>query len=95
MCHVSVGHVARLLEEGGIATVIAGIRAFRPSLEAMTPPRVLVTPYLMGRTLGAPGDRDRQCAAVVAALELLKEAKQPGTFVELPDAYRAGRGARG
>jgi len=95
VCHVSVGHVARLLEEGGIATVTIGIRAFRPRLEAMALPRALITPHLMGRTLGAPGDRDRQREAVATALELLEEAEQPGTFVELPGAYRAGRDARG
>jgi hypothetical protein len=79
------------LEASGIATVIIGIRAFRPRLEAMTPPRALITPHLMGRTLGAPGDRDRQRAAVVAALELLETASQPGTVRELPGAYRAGK----
>ena len=94
MCHVSVGHVARLLEEGGIATVTIGIRAFRPRLEAMTLPRGLITPHLMGRTLGAPGDRYRQREAVVAALELLEAAEQPRTFVELPGAYRPLRDVR-
>ncbi len=72
-----------------------GIRAFRPRLEAMTLPRALITPHLMGRTLGAPGDRDRQRAAVEAALELLESAEQPGTFVELPGAYRPLREALG
>jgi len=69
--------------------VIIGIKAFRPSLEDMTPPRVLVTPHLMGRTLGAPGDRDRQRAAVLAALELLEEARQVGAFKELSGSYHA------
>ncbi len=90
MCHVSVGHVARLLEESGIATVVVGIRAFRPRLEEMALPRVLITPHMMGRTLGPPGDRDRQRAAVIAALELLEEAEQPETLVDLPGAYRPG-----
>jgi hypothetical protein len=87
MCHVSVGHVARQLEAGGIATVIIGIRAFRPQMEVMTLPRVLVTPHLMGRPVGAPGDRDRQRVAVVAALKLLEGAERAGTFVELPGVY--------
>jgi len=95
VCHVSVGHVARLLEEGGIATVTIGIRAFRPRLEAMTLPRALITPHLMGRTLGAPGGRARQREAVVAALELLEAAEQPETFVKLPRAYRPLRGTHG
>ena len=90
MCHVSVGHVARLLEESGIATVVVGIGAFRPRLEEMALPRVLITPHMMGRTLGPPGDRDRQRAAVIAALELLEEAEQPETLVDLPGAYRPG-----
>lgn len=67
--------------------MIIGIRAFRPRMEVMTLPRVLVTPHLMGRTLGAPGDRDRQRMAVVAALRLLEEAEQVGTLVELSGAY--------
>jgi len=91
VCHVSVGHIARLLEASGIATVIIGIRAFRPSLEAMTSPRALITPHLMGRTLGAPGDRDRQRAVVAAALDLLETASQPGTLAELPGVYRVGK----
>lgn len=88
MCHVSVGHVARLLEEGGIATVIVAIDAFRSRLESMTPPRVLFTPHLMGRPLGAPGDVERQRATLLAALHLLADAQSSGTFLELPGAYR-------
>ena len=86
-----MGHIARLLEAGGIATVIIGIRAFRPRLEVMTLPRVLVTPHPLGRTLGSPGDRDRQRETILAALELLEEARQGGTFVELPGSYHPGQ----
>jgi hypothetical protein len=52
-----VGHVARLLEEAGIATVIIAIRAFRDRLEAMTPARLLLTPHLLGQPLGSPRGR--------------------------------------
>ena len=83
MCHVSVGHLARLLEAAGIATVISAARAFRPRLEAMTPPRVLITPHLMGRPLGAPNDREAQQLAVLTALELLQDAKGGGTGGEV------------
>lgn len=83
MCHVSVGHVARLLEEAGIATVIIAVRAFRDQLEAMTLPRVILTPHLMGRPLGAPGDAIKQRATILAALDLLENAKRGGTIVEL------------
>jgi hypothetical protein len=48
-----------LLEEGGIATVVVAIRAFRDRLKAMRLPRTVITPHPMGRPLGAPGDADR------------------------------------
>ena len=43
-------------------------------------PRVLVTPHLMGRTVGPVGDRARQRSVVEAALALLTEAVGPETF---------------
>lgn len=83
MCHVSVGHVARLLEAAGIATVVIAVAAFRDRLEAMSLPRLVVTPHLMGRPLGMPGRRDQQRAALMAALDLLENAKQGKTMVDL------------
>ena len=80
---MSVGHVARILEKSGIATVIIAIRAFRDRLEAMTVPRVVITPHLMGRPLGAPGDSDRQRASILTALELLEKAERVGTVIEM------------
>jgi hypothetical protein len=75
-----VGHLARLLEAAGIPTVIVAIRAFQDRLAAMTPPRVLITPRLMGQPLGTPGDHDAQRATILAALDLLQTAKQAGTI---------------
>ena len=72
--------------------MIIGVRAFRPRMEVMRLPRVVITPHLMGRTLGAPGDRDRQRAAVLTALELLERAETGGTFVELAGSYRVAGG---
>lgn len=67
------------MEEAGIATVILASLVFRPRLEAMTPPRVLFTPNLMGRTVGPPGEAEQQREAVLAALALLGSAKKAGT----------------
>ena len=92
MCHVSVGHVARLLEADGIPTVIIAVKAFQPRLEAMKVPRLVLTHHLMGRPLGAPGDDERQHAVLVAALRLLETATQGGTVIELPDPYAAPHG---
>ena len=88
---MSVGHIARLLEAAGIPTVIIGIQAFAQRLAALTPPRALVTPHPMGRTIGAPGDRERQRQVVLAALDLLETAEQAGTIVEAPGSYQPGR----
>jgi hypothetical protein len=92
VCHVSVGHVARLLEQAGIPTVIVAVRAFRPRMEVMQLPRLLLTPHLMGRPVGAPGDKIGQRQTLLAALELLEGAEGGGTIVELPGGYRPVRG---
>lgn len=83
MCHVSVGHVARALEEAGIATVVIGIRAFQHYLEEMSLPRVVITPHLMGRTLARPGDREGQRAVILAACDLLEQAQEAGAVHEI------------
>ncbi len=84
MCHVSVGHVARLIEEAGIATVIIASRVFETRMRMMTLPRVLLTPYLLGRPVGPVGNLNRQRATVLAALDLLDTARQVGTIRMLP-----------
>lgn len=79
MCHGSVGLVARALEAIGIATVSVFVRAFEHRAVQLQVPRTLVTPHLMGRTIGPVGDRDRQRAVVEAALGLLEEATEGAT----------------
>lgn len=79
-----------MLEEGGIATVIIATKAFRPRLEAMTPPRVLLTPNPMGRPLGAPHDVEGQRKTLMAALDLLANASHAGTIVDFEHAYKLG-----
>lgn len=90
MCHVSVGHVARLIEAAGIPTVSVFVRAFRHVAVEMGLPRVVVTEHPMGRPLGAPGDVARQQAVVDAALDLLETATEGGTIVDLTARYRPG-----
>lgn len=69
---MSVGHVARLLEEEGIPTVIVAAGAFRDRLEAMEVPRLLPTPHWMGRPLGPPGEAGTQRETLRRALDLLE-----------------------
>lgn len=86
-----MGHVARLLEAAGIATVILAVRAFQTRLEGMGVARLVITPYPMGRPLGAPGDRDGQREVIMAALRLLEQAQERGTTVAIADPYRPYR----
>jgi hypothetical protein len=79
--------LARLLEEAGIATVIIAVRSFRSKLEQMTLPRVLLTPYLLGRPVGPPGENEQQLATLRAGLELLETAREGGTIEEYPEPF--------
>jgi hypothetical protein len=65
------------LESQGIATVSVFVQAFAHVAGRLRLPRVLVTPHLMGRTMGSVGDRARQRATVESALRLLVEAPGP------------------
>jgi hypothetical protein len=49
----------------------------------MAAPRLVTTPYLMGRPLGLPGDRQGQRRVIEAALQLLETAHHNGSIVEL------------
>lgn len=77
---MSVGHIARGFEEAGMSTVIIAIRSFESRMRMMSLPRVLLTPEVMGRPLGAPFDRKRHSAVVLEALRLLETAKENGTI---------------
>lgn len=59
------------------------MRAFAHVAGRLRLPRVLVTPHLMGRTVGPVGDRARQREVVRTALRLLVEAPGPQTRWEM------------
>ena len=85
-----MGHVARLLEAADISTVIIAARIFQPALEPMALPRVLLTPHVMGRPIGPPGDVKRQRETLAAALALFEQAERGGTIQHLPGNYCPG-----
>lgn len=80
---MSVGHTARVLEEAGISTVAIFIRAFRHQAVNLKVPRVVVTPNILGRTVGKVRDVQGQEKIVRLALRLLEEAQAPGTIWDL------------
>jgi len=80
---MSVGHIARLLEEKQIPTIIVASEVFEKQLTAMHLPRVLLTENLMGRTLGRPFDYTAQKNVILKGLDLLTKATQSGTMENL------------
>jgi len=90
---VSVGHVARVFEEAGIPTVVIMSGVFAHRARTMRMPRVVLTPHIMARPLGAPHDVARQRAVLDTALDLLANAPGNGTIVEFPEPYRPGPGS--
>lgn len=89
---MSVGHLARLIEEAGTPTVAIYVHAFRHVAEAMKLPRVVVTRHPIGRALGAPGDIERQREVLSRAFQLLQNANAGASLVELDGPYRTARG---
>jgi hypothetical protein len=84
---VSVGHVARALEAVGIATVSIYVEAFRHRAVALQVPRALVTPFPMGRNLGAAGNAAQQMRVLRAALALLEHAGEISTIVDFAESF--------
>ena len=89
MCHVSVGHVARAIEESGVPTVTIVTKAFAHRAREMKLPRTLVVPHLMGRSMGAALDAERHNEVLNAALALFESATANATIEEFPKPYRA------
>ena len=84
---MSVGHVARILEKAGIPTVIIAIEAFEETLLSMSLPRMLLTPFPLGRPIGFPGNINQHIRVVQAALNMLTEAKSINTVNRINESY--------
>jgi hypothetical protein len=65
------------MEASGIPTVVVAIAAFEQPLKKMALPRVLLTPYLLGRPVGPVGDVRAQKGVLRAAMDLLASATRP------------------
>lgn len=82
-----MGHIARLMEESGIATVVIGSGIFHDRLAAMKLPRTVITHFPMGRPLGAPGDFETQREVILSALDLLENTNEGGIIRKIPARY--------
>ena len=87
---MSVGHVARAIEEAGTPTVVVMMKSFEHVARRMTLPRTLITPNPMGRPFGAVGDIERQTAILDAAFDVVDRVDEPGTIVEFDAPFRPG-----
>lgn len=83
MCHVSVGHTARVFEEAGLPTVVIGTSVFKTRLAKMNIPRLLLTSELLGKTLGKPFEMETQKKYLLAALDLLEKAETGNSLIEM------------
>jgi D-proline reductase (dithiol) PrdB len=77
-----VSLVARVLEEGGIATVT--FTNARDIAASAGNPRQIFLNYPLGNPAGRPHDPDNQRAVLRAGLRLLEESRHPGIIVDLP-----------
>jgi hypothetical protein len=80
-----VGHIARVFEEAGIPTVAFGVQAFKSRMLPMSLPRLVLTSELMGKTLGRPNDNAAQLDYLQAGLDLLENASEGSTWIEMGD----------
>lgn len=71
LCHMSVAHLAVAFESQGLATVVIATKQFEQIMRQMGVARALITPHLMGRTVGQPLDDSRHRLVVEQALGLL------------------------
>lgn len=78
-----MGHLARVFEDAGIPTAAFGVQAFKSRMLPMSLPRLVLTPELMGKTLGRPHDQETQLAYLRAGLDLLENASEGGTWIEM------------
>ena len=80
---MSVGHIAREFESAGIPTVAFGVQAFKSRMVPMRLPRLVLTPELMGKTLGMPNDVLTQRRYLEMGLNLLEVTAEGNTRIEL------------
>lgn len=80
--------VARHLEAHGIPTVM--LISARDIAARAYPPRAVFVDYPLGNTAGRPFDPANQRAVVLAALETLETATEPGTILDLPFEWKPG-----
>lgn len=77
-----MGLVQRAIEAAGFSTVV--ISTIPELTASVGVPRLVAVEHPMGRTMGAPGDRQRQMAVLKASLHAVETMKNLGESQQLP-----------
>lgn len=86
MCHQSVGLVANTLEGLGLTTILISLK---PDVTLGTgSPRAMYIRFPMGNPFGEPGKPAQQQRILLSALEVMVQAPQAGTLVQVPYRWR-------
>jgi hypothetical protein len=72
-----------MLEERGLPTTVLAL--VLPQVEKTRPPRAVVTPFMLGRPVGEPGDAAFQLRVLKQALALLERKDGPVILEHFPD----------
>ncbi len=84
-----MGLAQREIERAGITTIALSII---PDLtSAVSVPRLAGIEHPFGQTMGRPGEKDRQLAVLLAALEAVEEMRVPGSMTHLPFEWTGTR----
>ncbi len=83
-----MGLIARQAEERGIPSV--SLTSALSISQAAGTPRAVFLDFPLGRTAGRAFDAGMQRRIVLAALDLLRDARQPGALHEMPDRWASG-----
>ena len=87
VCHQTVSLVARMLEAGGIATVVMGCA--KDIVEHVGVPRLLFSDFPLGNAAGRPNDLASQAETFELALRVLEAAPAARTTVQSPLTWSA------
>ena len=77
-----------MLEERGLPTTVLAL--VLPQVEKTRPPRALMTPFVLGRPFGEPGDSDFQRRVLLQALRLLERTDGPVILEHFADDAPSG-----
>lgn len=80
-----MGLIAREAERRGIPSV--SLTSALSITRSAGAPRAVFLDFPLGRTAGRAADPAMQRRVALTALDLLRDAEQPGALVELPDSW--------